>query len=48
MVKLGGWTKPTLICIVPVALVVAREDMRLTENGCVETKMKDLVFRLLR
>ena len=22
------------MCIVPVALVVAREDMRLTENGC--------------
>jgi hypothetical protein len=25
MAKLGGWTKPTLICIVPVTLVIMRE-----------------------
>ena len=33
IVASGGWTKPSLMCIVPVALVVAREDMRLTEKG---------------
>lgn len=28
-----------MMCIVPVALVVARDDIRLTENGCVKKKL---------
>ena len=33
--ELGGWTKPTLMHIVPRTVMERREEMRPTKKGCV-------------